>query len=880
MADSLADFLIAGVAPGITDVFTPLGYTPHAKQEIFHEMSRQKIGAILFGGAAGGGKLNRCSELVPTPAGFIKLADIRPGDNVFGLDGLVYPVLAQSDVEFEESWLLTFSDGSTVTAHDEHLWLTYDEKELAALTRRGSEWQARRRANRASRAKANPEKGRHQASVTARRNSEREHEYLPMPTGTVRTTAEIVATLKCKSGRNNHAVPVCAPLEMPEADLPLDPYVLGCWLGDGSTHAGVVTGMDDEIHDAIESAGFAMQSVSGPEGNRAVNVRYEGLRDALREIGVFGNKHIPHEYLWASKSQRLALLQGLMDTDGCINVNGSAEFCNTNQGLAEGVAHLARSLGHKVTVREGRATLYGKDCGPKWTCKFTPKMEVVRLPRKVARLRLAENRRTTNFRYIVSAERTEAAPMKCLRVGSPDNLFLITENFIPTHNSCALLMEAIHNAVNFPNMRIACIRRTYNELNESFLAELRKRGYARVLGAKWNQTNYILRFPNGSEINFTYAENEIDASRLLGGEYQLFCIDEAGLMPAVVIQHIEERLRSGSRGLPVIGLRLSTNPGGPSHKYLKDRFITPTKYGQEIVLDNDDRTVAFIQSKYTDNPYVDKGYEKILNSIPDANRRAAMRDGDWDAMLGAFFSSFQRIKHVIPAFDVPMEWQRYCGIDYGFRDPFAAEWGAVDNDGRVYMYREIYATEVPANVQGQLILEAEQAAGEHDVVRVADPSMWGARGTPLTIADEYGMIGCGIAKADNDRLNGWSRFHYYLADAPACEYHRQFGLEECPLIHFFEDRVPNLIEAIPNLPRSKTKPDDAETRLVDDHGIDATRYLLMMAGNNARPVIYNDTPSNTAQRAHQEEANRAYAAPSYQNQLVEGRYGGSLGRRL
>ena len=446
--------------------------------------------------------------------------------------------------------------------------------------------------------------------------------------------------------------------------------------------------------------------------------------------------------------------------------------------------------------------------------------------------------------------------------------------------SCALLMEAIHNAVNFPNMRIACIRRTYNELNESFLAELRKRGYARVLGAKWNQTNYILRFPNGSEINFTYAENEIDASRLLGGEYQLFCIDEAGLMPAVVIQHIEERLRSGSRGLPVIGLRLSTNPGGPSHKYLKDRFITPTKYGREIVLDHDDRTVAFIQSKYTDNPYVDKGYEKILNAIPDENRRAAMRDGDWDAMLGAFFSSFQRMRHVVPRFEVPMEWQRYCGIDYGFRDPFAAEWGAVDNDGRIYMYREIYATEVPPDMQARLILEAEAAAGEHDVVRVADPSMWGARGTPLSIADTYGMEGCGIAKADNDRLNGWSRFHYYLGEAPACEYHRALGWETCPLIHFFEDGCPTLIEAIPNLPRSKTKPDDAETRLVDDHGIDATRYLLMMAGNNARPVIYNDTPSNSAQRAHQEEASKAYAVPSYQDQLVDGRYGGDLGARF
>ena len=825
--------------------------------------------------------------------------------------------------------------------------------------------------------------------------------------------------------------------------------------------------------------------------------------------------------------------------------------------------------------------------------------------------------------------------------------------------SCALLMEAIHNAVNFPNMRIGCIRRTYGELEESFLAELAKRGYAKELGATWNQTDKVLKFPNRSIINFTYAENEVDASRLLGGEYQLFCIDEAGQMPPIVIQHVEERLRSGTRGLPVIGLRLATNPGGTGHKYLRDRFIAPTRYGKDIVVDSNDRTVAFIQSLYTDNPYVDKGYEKILNAIPDENRRAAMRDGDWDAMVGAFFccddqteiltdrgfrsiidvplgtrvatlspagemtfeqisgshsfdfdgelfthsgrldfavtpghrmwvkpyqggewglvpveglprqhvydkvahswsgtqrsdtvvidahelgpvdlpavtagdcrscgsdpgiprlgmcepcyrawvragrpgdfngwrkqrnhpitqsakqksftfdrgdwceflgwylskgslirwsknqrtpgrikgfsisqrkdaekiqrirgllsrmgfcasmdnqgfdvnsvvmgeylsrfgndadrfipsdildnenrhlrrlfdalvdgdghrteagtiiyssaskrladdfqvlciklglassvtrvslnernpkhrdayrvtvytdahtencllaeeirrtpyvgrvgcvtvephhtvmvrrngktmwtgnSTFQRMRHVVPAFDPPKEWQRYCGVDYGFRDPFAAEWGAVDNDGRVWMYREIYATEVDAPNQAKLILEAEENAKEVGVVRVADPSMWGARGTPLTIADIYGMEGCGIAKADNDRLNGWSRFFYFLSEAPACDYHRSLGWTTCPLIHFMEDRCPNLIDAIPNLPRSKTRPDDAETREVDDHGIDATRYLLMMAGTSARPVIYNEIPSNARQSAHHAEVSAAYRVPDH-----------------
>src|ERR1019366_5214068 len=142
-----------------------------------------------------------------------------------------------------------------------------------------------------------------------------------------------------------------------------------------------------------------------------------------------------------SEGQRLALLQGLLDTDGGIG-NGSAEFTSTRQCLAESVAHLARSLGHKATVREGIAKLNGRIIGPKWIVKFAAKMQVFRLARKAERLVIA-TRRTTKFRYIVKAERIEPIEMKCLRVSSPDNLFLAGEHLIPTHNSIALLISAL-----------------------------------------------------------------------------------------------------------------------------------------------------------------------------------------------------------------------------------------------------------------------------------------------------------------------------------------------------------------------------------------------------------------------------------------------------
>jgi len=413
--------------------------------------------------------------------------------------------------------------------------------------------------------------------------------------------------------------------------------------------------------------------------------------------------------------------------------------------------------------------------------------------------------------------------------------------------SCAFVMDAIWHAVNYPGMKIGCFRRSYPELEESFLAELAKRGYAKALGARWISTTKVLKFPNGSVINFSYAENLVDASRILGGEYQAFYIDEASLMLPTVIQHIEERLRSGNKLVPVIGLRLASNPGGVGHKYLKDRFINPTKRGKQLYTEVIEgttftRTVAYIPAKASDNPHINEGYDAVLNSIPDPQRRAAMRDGDWDSMVGQFFEQWSHIKHVVSSFPIPKEWPRYAGIDYGYAAPWAVVWVSVDNDGRIWVYREAYSTKVNADYQAKIILETEKSAGEHEVIRVADPSMWGSRGTPLSIADIYGQEGCGIMPADNDRINGWSRVHHFLNDGPACEYHRSMGMDSCPMMHVFEDKCPMFIETIPALPRSAAKPDDAETRNVDDHIADALRYVIMAVNTFARPIIYDEDP--------------------------------------
>src|SRR3990167_9063726 len=227
-------------------------HTPWPKQRLVLSL---KCREILFGGAKGPGKLLALDTPIATPDGWRPLSEIHPGSTVFGRDGKPCAVTYESPVVTASGWLLTFDDGSTVIAHDEHRWLTFDSKELAQLTRLDPAWRAKRRATRKSRSSIGAgtkwNHTREHREFLSRQASERNRltatARIPLPSGTVRTTAEIVETLLTHRGYTNHAIPVAAPLELPDRDLPIDPYLLGAWLGDGTTTAGSITTADPEI---------------------------------------------------------------------------------------------------------------------------------------------------------------------------------------------------------------------------------------------------------------------------------------------------------------------------------------------------------------------------------------------------------------------------------------------------------------------------------------------------------------------------------------------------------------------------------------------------------------------------------------------------------
>lgn len=361
----------------------------------------------------GAGKRLALDTPLPTPTGWTTMGEVQEGDLLLDDVGRPCRVTYLSPIVMGDARRVAFSDGSEIVADAEHLWLTWD-----ASARRSEEQRARR---------GDVPEGRGDRPQCQRR-------CYPQ----VRSTAEIEATLMVLGRKNperNHSIRNALPLDLPEADLEIDPYVLGAWLGDGSSHTGNITvGFGDEATvERIRSAGFEV--VRHERELRVGSYCIRGLRTQLRHLGLLHNKYIPQHYLRASAEQRLALLQGLMDTDG--GWSGSqVEIAVTNERLAEGIYELVVSLGMKASWTKRPAKLYGVEHGVSYRVRFSPTMQAFSLPRKAERWRtdVGQQRRRVH-RYITEVSPYPSVPMRCITVDSPTHLYLAGRAMVPTHNT-------------------------------------------------------------------------------------------------------------------------------------------------------------------------------------------------------------------------------------------------------------------------------------------------------------------------------------------------------------------------------------------------------------------------------------------------------------
>jgi deoxycytidine triphosphate deaminase len=347
------------------------------------------------------GKALHLDTPIPTVDGFKLMDQIEVGDMVFDESGRRCRVVGVGPIMYRPAAQVLFSDGSDIIADLEHRWWTSTKLER----------------------------------------------YRSSDLGSVRTTREIAERLR--HGREwNHQVPLAeGAADYPTRSLPVDPYVLGVWLGDGTTTQGSVTchPKDRQILEEIEAAGYPVTAtgramtwrvggaprVRDPEtGRYAAN---GSLHSTLKRIRVLGDKHVPEVYFIADAEQRLALLQGLMDSDGYCDELGRCEFVSVKEELSYAVHELAASLGLRPKLRKKRAMLNGVDCGPAYQVKFVPHIPVFRLARKLARQKPSGMKH--RHRAVVAIEPVGPQYVRCIEVSSPSGLYLAGTSYIPTHNS-------------------------------------------------------------------------------------------------------------------------------------------------------------------------------------------------------------------------------------------------------------------------------------------------------------------------------------------------------------------------------------------------------------------------------------------------------------
>ena len=382
------------------------------QREIVHSFMNNPRTAIKS--ANGCGKAAALDTPVATPDGWSTIGGLSVGDYVFDESGRPTMVTAKSPVWNLDSYRVSFSDGTSVIVNGEHEWNVLDLSERKRVGIRGGveDWRVH-------------------------------WDY----TKTLETRQMAEMGTLTGGGQLRWRIPTAMPLEMPEAELPIDPYVLGAWLGDGTTSAANITCHPDdrEILDRISETehlrplrgtkyGWTMANGLGSRTDPA------RLGNRMRWLGLIGRKHIPAIYLRASRAQRVELLRGLMDTDGTIAPNGQVQIDLCDKTLAYDLIELINSLGWMARMNASDAKLYGRVTSTRYRITFRSNVNPFYLKRKAARWKKpgAQASRHT-ARVITSIELLdEQIPTQCIEVDSPRHLFLLGKQMVPTHNSAVM----------------------------------------------------------------------------------------------------------------------------------------------------------------------------------------------------------------------------------------------------------------------------------------------------------------------------------------------------------------------------------------------------------------------------------------------------------
>ena len=438
---------------------------PQQEQGIKFLTTRKKA---ILAHQMGGGKEIDVNTLLPTPKGWIKADDVQVGDYLFASNGKPTKVLGKYYQGVKDIYEIQFTDDTKVNCGLEHLWITRNTyhnrkkwmvKSLKKILDEGLY--------------ANP--------------SKQQIEFGRPPT-------------------NKWQIPMCQPVVYEEKKYLIDPYVLGLLIGDGSLCNGnICISIPTHENESIERISSTLNENYILKGEFSASCpRYSIIRkenrhgyknDYVQEIKRLGlnvigyDKFIPEEYMFGSIEQRIALLQGLMDSDGYISkTKNKISFTSTSLRLINDVKLLVESLGGRcISVCEDkRKGKYLKKC---YNLRFQIRINPFRLKHKSERYTIDDTHTKYCNRRIKSVEKVRQSEAVCFYVDSEDHSFL-TEHYVVTHNTITAIVSALED--NYDKILVispASVKHTWYRELKRFMTE---DDITVVEGSTWKEARFTI----------------------------------------------------------------------------------------------------------------------------------------------------------------------------------------------------------------------------------------------------------------------------------------------------------------------------------------------------------------------------------------------------
>lgn len=400
------------------------------------------------------------------------------------------------------------------------------------------------------------------------------------------------------------------------------------------------------------------------------------------------------------------------------------------------------------------------------------------------------------------------------------DLEVLIEGPAGTGKTRAILEKAHFCLMKYPGARILATRKTRASMTESVLVTYEEKvlpANSPIKAGQKRSHRQSYDYPNGSSLVVGGMDN---AERIMSTEFDMVIGFEWTEATEDDHEKLLTRLRNGV--MPYQQLIADCNPSFPKH-WLNQRALADK--------------MTRILSRHIDNPTVTQSYLATLDALSGA-RKLRLRDGKWAAQDGLVYPEFDATIHVLDRFVIPASWPRFRVIDFGFTNPFVCQWWAIDNDGRIYLYREIYMSGRTLKEHGPTILT--HSAGESIVTTIADPEDAQGRaelaqmGIPTAAADKAVILGIQDVK-EYLKLAGDKKPRMYFLRDSVVEIDQRLADKKKPTSTLTE--IDNYIWATSTVTGKNEKEEPVKE---DDHGMDTIRYAARWAarGMQRRGVFY------------------------------------------